>query len=355
MEWLIAAGLPLFCLVVALVMIIRDPRRMRCALFATFGLLGLVGLLALWGAVELTQWAPDAAPYYVLVAVFLALLMVPVTAIFMIATGVVLIRREGLSFSHALSVLLGVGILGYLALLFFVAVSQQFAGQSVLRQFLVGIGFPLFAFSFGLVAYVWYSGVYGFVVRKWGRPGKITVVLGSGLVEGRVTPLLQRRVRLGVEVYQRAQLRWPEAFLVLSGGQGSDEPRSEAEAMREYALSLRDEQGDQFSNVLIEDASINTEQNLAFTREIMRAVGVAGPWTVATSSFHAFRAANLMSRMSIPGNAVGARSTVYFWVSAKLREYIALLAASRFVSITVFGLSLFPLLLLIVDLITVTS
>jgi Uncharacterized conserved protein len=53
----------------------------------------------------------------------------------------------------------------------------------------------------------------------------------------------------------------------MSGGKGSDEKLSEAQAMKNYAL----EQGIPEEDILLEDTSVNTMENLANSKKIIDA------------------------------------------------------------------------------------
>lgn len=75
----------------------------------------------------------------------------------------------------------------------------------------------------------------------------------------------------------------PQAKLVLSGGQGSDEPMSEAQAMYDY-LTLK---GIDKVRLILEDKSFNTLENL--TNSISKAPQVS-KWLIVTNDYHAYRA-----------------------------------------------------------------
>ncbi|MFR1802561.1 MAG: YdcF family protein [Faecalispora jeddahensis] len=100
-----------------------------------------------------------------------------------------------------------------------------------------------------------------FYVGKWFPPRKrvdYIVVLGSGLIDGKVPPLLAGRVDAALRYAARQKRKTGrEPCLIMSGGQGADEPRPEAEAMREYAM----EKGYPAELVLAETQSKNTKEN----------------------------------------------------------------------------------------------
>lgn len=303
------------------VMVWRDPRRMRCAIMVALTLsnlfVTLTPFLDQWSAVFL----PEELPYFSMGILVLGVLLVIEVALFLIWTGVTLLLREGVSIAHSLSLLLGIGIVFYLFAGVVAAVQENF----VIVVFLFLLGFPLVFFGFTLFAYLLYSGLYGFWARRWAKPGEITVVLGSGLLGEKVPPLLARRLDLGLQMYEKALAVWPAPVLVVSGGKGSDEVVSEAEAMSRYVIEQGMPGGR--GELVREDQSASTEENLRFTRSMMRQRDVSGPWMVVTSDFHAFRAAMEMSALKVKGNAVGASTVRYFWASAKLREFIAILAS----------------------------
>lgn len=314
LSWLPA----LILSVTAGVMIWRDPRRMRCAIFLGLALtqIYLTAQPTFFGWLERVEGAN--APYFLLAFLLLAFLLVLAVAAFLIWAGLVLMVREGLSTSHLLSLSLGVAILLYVGL----GVITALRGALNFFVYLVLLVFPIAMFAFILFSYLLYSGLYGLWARRWAAPGEVVVVLGSGLIGDKVPPLLARRVELGISTYMRARTIWQSPLLVVSGGRGSDETISEAEGMARYVRAQPGWTGE----MALEDRSASTEQNIKFTRKIVNERGITGPWTAVTSDFHAFRAAMLLSENKIAGNAVGARSVRYFWASAKLRELIAILA-----------------------------
>lgn len=50
---------------------------------------------------------------------------------------------------------------------------------------------------------------------------------------------------------------------------------------------------------------------------------------VVTNDYHAFRAALMARRAGVNGHVVGARTARYYWPSATIREFVAVLAEHR--------------------------
>ena len=71
---------------------------------------------------------------------------------------------------------------------------------------------------------------------------------------------------------------------------------------------------------------------------------------IVTSDYHVLRAAILARRLGVPAQASGARTARYYWPSAMLREFVALLVGRRRLHLVLGGLLALPLpaLLLIV-------
>lgn len=279
----------------------------------------------------------------------------PLLTIFLVvacvANGIVMIRREGRSWGNLLSLLLGLGMIG----LIFALVGSLVAGSRVLLAIslfgMLAVGY----FAFVFVSLVLYAFVYSVIVRRrlLTRPAGAVIVLGSGLKNGdEVTPLLRGRIDEGLRTVAITARFQHSPVLVMSGGKGTDEQISEAEAMSRYALS----QGFGAENLLIEDRSTNTRENLRFSAELLderqraaivpaspevgtgtlfpaAAAAAAGSGSVGsvvvTNSYHAFRAAVEARQAGVDAQAIGCRTAPYFWLSATLREFVAFLREHR--------------------------
>ena len=78
----------------------------------------------------------------------------------------------------------------------------------------------------------------------------------------------------------------PEITIFIpSGGQGKDETISEAEAMRNYLV----ENGINEEDIIIENKSTSTLQNLKFSKKIIDRVNSNGKVIFSTTNYHVFR------------------------------------------------------------------
>ncbi|MEU6700503.1 YdcF family protein [Pseudonocardia sp. NPDC046786] len=249
--------------------------------------------------------------------VFLAVispLIALVFAGFLLLNGVVMLRRERVSPGNSLSLLAGLLIVGLLA----VTVPVLLNGTLWMRALWLFCALAALVLAFQFVAFLGYARLYAWLVHD--RPADWVLVLGSGLRGSEVPPLLASRIRTGMDEFGRRDAR----LLVLSGGKGSDEQLAEGEAMRRWAIAHGADPG----ALRAETASRNTEQNLRFSDTLVRDE-VSGSGLIVTSNYHAFRAAVLARRLGIDAQAVGAPTAGYYWPSAVLREFVAILREHR--------------------------
>uniref|UniRef100_UPI0018E5546A YdcF family protein n=1 Tax=Desertihabitans aurantiacus TaxID=2282477 RepID=UPI0018E5546A len=154
-------------------------------------------------------------------------LLVLALVVLLLANGVVMVRREGRSLGNLLSLLGGLALLG-LALTPLLVLGTGL--HPVVLAVVLFVDLAAAYLGFVLLAFLGYGRLYPRLVRGW--PASWVVVLGSGLAGGeRVPPLLAGRVRAGIAEARARRV----PVLVLSGGRGSDEQRSEADAMAEWA------------------------------------------------------------------------------------------------------------------------
>ncbi|MCR8670627.1 YdcF family protein [Agrococcus sp. HG114] len=137
-------------------------------------------------------------------------------------------------------------------------------------------------------------------------------------------PLLRRRVERGAEVWRAAREHRPDARIVVAGGQGPDEVRTEASAMAEH---LVDHLGVPVGAIDLEDASTSTRENLELAKPLLAAA--PGPLAVVTSGYHAYRTAWLLERAGLDGTVIGAWTRPSYRPGAVVREALATAADHR--------------------------
>lgn len=106
------------------------------------------------------------------------------------------------------------------------------------------------------------------------------IVLGAQIKENGPSEVLRQRLDRAVRYLKENE----EAFVIVSGGQGVNEPMTEALGMYEYLVAA----GISESRILQEDQSVNTNQNLEFSARLIEKEDAAV--VIITSDFHIFRA-----------------------------------------------------------------
>jgi len=131
--------------------------------------------------------------------------------------------------------------------------------------------------------------LYGSYDHIEGEP-EIMVVLGCMVYPWGPSILLQDRLDEALDYWEAH----PEMTVVVSGGQGPDEHISEARAMYDYFVA----QGMPPEQILLEERSSNTIQNLRYSRQLLEGEGydLSDGVLVVSNGFHLTRARMLAAR-----------------------------------------------------------
>ena len=111
----------------------------------------------------------------------------------------------------------------------------------------------------------------------------------------------------------------PETACIVSGGQGPDEPCSEAEAMARYLEAT----GVDASRILLEDRSTTTAENLRFSAALLDSPDASVG--VVTNDFHVLRATRIARRQGLTSvYGISAPTNPLYLPQACGRECVAL-------------------------------
>lgn len=130
------------------------------------------------------------------------------------------------------------------------------------------------------------------------------IVLGAGLRGDAPTLSLKNRLDAALEYMQRH----PDCTAVVSGGQGPGENVSEAQAMFDYLT----DRGIAPERILKETASTSTLENLRFSFEKLRSLGVqpeSAEIAVVSSEYHLYRAQYLARTLGVQAHGVAAHTS----------------------------------------------
>jgi len=153
-----------------------------------------------------------------------------------------------------------------------------------------------------------------------GTTPKLLIVLGYQLQKAQAAPALLSRLNRAAELAER----FPEASLVLSGGQPVAGP-SEASVMAAILEGL----GVSKERMILEEASGSSFQNMERCRAIWEANGRPEAWVV-TSSFHALRAYGSAKAAGLAARVVSAPSPAFTYPAEVFREGILYVKTALF-------------------------
>ena len=261
----------------------------------------------------------------VIAIVIFTLLPIAVVIMFLY-NSFMLIKREGLRVGNLLSLATFFLLVGYIV--YWPRVATYTRDNIALNTLYVYVSLVVLYFLCIAMSYL-VSSVLNFINIL---PRKIdyVVVLGAGLIGERVTPLLASRIRKGIKVYKAN----PGSKLIMSGGQGPDEVVSEAFAMKNYAL----EQGVDEKDIILEDKSTSTEQNIIFSKKFIPA---DKSFAVVTNYYHVYRALVQARTLGFRCIGYGAPTKFYFSLNAFIREFIGYLYFKRKIHAIVLGVLTF--------------
>lgn len=149
-----------------------------------------------------------------------------------------------------------------------------------------------------------------------GPGAKYILVLGAQVKGTKITKPLRYRLDAAADYFMDNQ----DATIIVSGGQGTGEDITEAEAMKTYLITC----GIPENQILTENKAVNTEENIAFSRALMdsdqdRAV-------VVTNAFHVYRSVCICRKQGMTQvQGLGAKSNPIMIPSYYLREGLAVL------------------------------
>ncbi len=169
----------------------------------------------------------------------------------------------------------------------------------------------------GVLAFVVAEGCIFAHYRDQGRPDlDYIIVLGAQMKERGPSVVLQFRLDAAYDYLIANE----NTLCVVSGGQGPNEPCTEAQGMYDYLV----EKGISPERILMEDKSTDTSENIAFSAEVIG--GTDKDVGIVTNNFHVFRGM-MLARHAGFENACGisARSNIYFQPNNLVREFFGIM------------------------------
>lgn len=140
------------------------------------------------------------------------------------------------------------------------------------------------------------------------------IVLGAQVKGTKVSRALKQRLDKAAEYLEEN----PRTMVIVSGGQGSGEDITEAEAMEKYLVGA----GIAPERIRKEEESVNTVQNIRFSRALME--GEELSIGIVSNDFHIFRAVHIAKAQGIRAEGIPAPTEIFMRPHYMTREAFAL-------------------------------
>ena len=299
---------------------LKEPRRYANAILLAFAL-----LFAFIGFAQLGQGTIFEGLSLLIAFLFIPLAIFLVGTVFIIA-GFQALRREGISIPQMLSIGFGSALILAEVAIYAVVVFRLSSWQYIALYYYI---FMALYVIFSFFALWIYSLLYLGTPRD--KDIDFVIIHGAGLLNGeKVTPLLAGRADKARQVFDK--LESPNKKIIASGGQGPDEKISEAQAIQNYLV----EQGVNPADILLEDQSTTTYENLLFSKKMMDKRKPDYKAIFVTNDYHVFRTSLYARRLGMKqAQGVGCRTAFYYWPNAFIREYIAIIIKLKWIPIVI--------------------
>ncbi len=171
-----------------------------------------------------------------------------------------------------------------------------------------GVGFLIFLLIEGLIL-----SRFG---AKAPEGADYCLILGAQMKSHGPSDVLRRRLDTAI-IYLEEN---PETMVIVSGGQGVNEPVSEAAGMYEYLT----QRGIAPERILLEEKSRNTRENLCYSSKLLDPA--KDSVVLVTNNFHVFRATGIARKMEYENlSGLAADSYPFMVPNNMLREFLGVI------------------------------
>ena len=177
----------------------------------------------------------------------------------------------------------------------------------VLRKVLLGL------VALGMVFFI---GVEACIATGFGAEGKkdldYVIVLGAQIYDNGPSTVLKYRLDRTVEYLEEN----PDTVCIVSGGQGYNEPYTEAQGMTEYLTA----HGIAEERILQEPNATNTVQNIRYSMRLMDDTNASVG--IVTNNFHVFRGVHIAKKQGLANaEGIAADTTKAYLPNNMFREF----------------------------------
>ena len=153
-------------------------------------------------------------------------------------------------------------------------------------------------------------GIWMYAAVDETRPADVAIVLGAAAADDGVSPVFRERINQGVRLYREGYV----SALIITGGYGAGNRHSDAWIGARYAA----EQGVPEADILLEERSAITEENLRNAKEIMDESGFSSA-LIVSDPLHMKRSMRMARDLGIEAYSSPTATSMYrgTWVKLK--------------------------------------
>lgn len=176
----------------------------------------------------------------------------------------------------------------------------------------------LLLLAVGVLVFAAVEGKIVYHFRDEAPPGlSYILVLGAQVHADGPSVVLRYRLDTAAEYLQEN----PDTLCIVSGGQGWNEPVTEARGMADYLIT---ERGIAPERILLEEQAGNTVENIRYSLPLVE--NPAAPIAIVTNNFHTFRGVQLAREQGLSAACgLSAPSTPTYLPNNMLREFFGVL------------------------------
>lgn len=269
---------------------------------------------------------PRHFSFYALFAILAVSLLVGIS-------NIALIRHEGLCLNNALCLVVAgfyIVCTGLAYLISYLLRTDYFIPRGITDTAFYMISHTVLP-MFILVMLCYFECVFaGTAVMGWKAAHQkptfdkdFIIILGCSIDKrGGLLPLLKGRVNRAIRFAWEQEIATGKPVkYVPSGGQGANEIMSEGSAMELYLLS----HGAEDYEVFPEKKSVNTWENMCFSKAVIDELKPGAKVAFATTNYHILRSGILARKAGLDAEGIAGDTKWYFWPNGFVREFFGIL------------------------------
>jgi len=152
---------------------------------------------------------------------------------------------------------------------------------------------------------------YSFVYSE--NKSDVAIVLGAGTNDGKLPPVFKERINHSILLYNNGIVN----KIILTGGFGKGQKQSDSQTAKYYAI----EKGIPEENIIIEEKSKYTTENLEQSKQIMDSLGMKSA-LIVSDPLHMKRAIKLAENYGIVCKSSPTKTTMYKSTYPKIKQLL---------------------------------